>query len=282
MPVSFPVILTKNNLIPNTTNQYKYDFSTNIDMSNTDIGLASASLFHSWRNISASKQNNQFQIYHPNSSTNTILSITIPDGGYEISDLNNYLRYYLVQNGYYIQNNSTLEQIIYCEFQVNPTTYKIDFVSYAMPTALPAGYTAGSAITFPATTRTPQLVVTHPNFGTLIGFELGTYPAVQPIVNTTSSSTKVPVVSDVQSVLISVDSSNNRFSPNSKVIYAISPANVPYAGLINEKPSAISWVPQQQGNRQSITLTLTNQSMVPLEIVDTDITIMLLLRIRDP
>lgn len=282
MPISYPIIITKENLIPNTTNQYKYDFTTNIDFTNTDLGLASANLFHSWRNISASKQNNTFQIIHPaTAGTNVTLTLTLPDGGYEIEDVNNYVRYYLVQNGYYIQNTSTAEQIIYCAFEVNQTTYKIDFISYAMPTSLPSGFTAGSAITFPSTTRTPQLVVTQPNFGTLIGFELGTFPAVQPIVNTTSSSTLVPVVSDVLSVLISVDSSNNRFSPNSQVIYAISPANVPYAGLINEKPSAISWVPQMTGHRPSITLTLTNQSMVPLEIVDTDITIMLLLRIRD-
>lgn len=282
MPVSYPLIITKNNLIPNTTNQYRFDFSNNVDLTNTDIGLASVSLFHSWQNITANKQNNIFEIIHPaTGATNATLTLTLPNGGYEITDLNNYLRYYLITNGYYIQNNTTSEQIVYCEFQVNKTLYKIDFLSWSMPTSLPAGFTAGSAITFPSTTRAPQLTVTHPNFGTLVGFELGTFPAVQQIINTTTSSTKTPVVSDVLSVLISVDSSNNRFSPNSKIIYAISPANVPYAGLINEKPSAISWVPQQQGFRNSITISLTNQSMEPLEIVDTDITIMLLLRIRD-
>lgn len=278
---TFPLIINKNNLVSGTTNQFKYDFSANVDMTKMDIGLASASLFHSWRNITAKKQNNQFTLIHPaTGGTNVSLAITVPDAGYEITDLNNYLRYYLLQNGYYIQNNTTQEQIVYAEFQVNPSTYTVDFIGYAMPTSLPAGYTAGSAITFPATTRTPQLTVSQVNFGTLIGFELGTYPAVQPIITTTSSSTKVPVVSNVLSVLVNIDSAHNRFSPNSKVIYSISPAGVPYAGLINDKPSFVSFCPQQQGHRQSITLTLTNQLMEPIELVDTDLTIMLLLKIN--
>lgn len=278
---TYPIIITKNNLVSGTNNQYKYDFSSTIDMTGMDIGLASASLFHSWQNITASKANNQFQIIHPaTGGTNVTLSITVPNGGYEITTLNNFLRYYLINNGYFIQNNSTLEQVVYCEFQVNPSTYSVEFVSYKMETSLPAGFTAGSAITFPSTTRAPQLTVTHPAFGTLIGFETGTFPAVQQIITTTSSSTKVPIVSDVQSVLVNVDSAHNKFSPNSKVIYSISPAGVPYAGLINEKPSFVSFCPQQGGHRQSITLSLTNQLMEPLSIVDTDLTIMLLLKIN--
>jgi hypothetical protein len=251
-------------------------------MSNIDIGLGSASIWFSWRNITALKNNNRFSIIHPATGiTNVTLNLTIPDGGYEIDDINNYLRYYLVNNGYFIQNNTTNEQIVYCKFQVNPSTYSVEFISYPLPTSLPSGYSAGSAITFPSTTRAPQLVVNQSGFGDVIGFALATYPAVQPTVLTTSSSTKVPVVSDVTNVVLTLDSAMNPFAPNSKVIHSISPAGVNYAQLIKSEPNEIAWIPQQSSWRQSITLQLVNQNLQPIEQYDTDLTIKLLLRMRD-
>lgn len=282
MSVSYPLIINQSHLVSGTTNTYRYEFSSNVDMSNIDIGLGSASIWFSWRNITALKQNNQFSIIHPaTGGTNTTLNLTIPDGGYEISDINNFLRYYLLNNGYYIQNNTSNEQIVYCEFQVNPSTYQVDFVSYPLPTSLPAGFSAGSSITFPSTTRTPQLVVNQVGFGKVIGFALGTFPSVQPTVLTTSSSTLVPVVSDVTNIVLTLDSAMNPFAPNSKVIHSISPAGVKYAGLIKSEPNEIAWIPQQSGWRQSITIQLVNQNLQPVEQYDTDLTIKLLLRMRD-
>jgi hypothetical protein len=282
MSVSYPLIITQKNLLPGSTNTYRYNFSSNVDMGNIDIGLGSASVWFSWRNITAAKNNNTFQIIHPATlATNVTLTLTIPDGGYDINDLNNFLRYYLVNNGYYIQNNSTNEQIVYCKFQVNASTYQVEFVSYPLPTSLPTGFTAGSAITFPATTRAPQLVVNQVNFGSVIGFALGTFPSTQQTILTTTGSTLVPVVSDVTNVVLTLDSAMNPFAPNSKVIHSISPAGYKYASLINDQPSEISWVPQQSGWRQSITIQLTNQNLIPIEQYDTDVTIKLLLRMRD-
>ena len=282
MSVSYPLIITKNNLVAGSTNTYRYNFSSNVDMSNIDIGLGSASVWFSWRNITSLKQNNQFTIIHPATlATNVTLNLTIPDSGMNISDINNFLRYYLVNNGYYIQNNSTQEQVVYCKFQVNPSTYTVEFVSYPLPIALPTGFTAGSAITFPSTTRAPQLTVSQTGFGTVIGFALGTFPAAQQTILTTSASTLVPVVSDVTNVILTLDSAMNPFAPNSKVIHSISPAGYAYASLIKSEPSEISWVPQQSGWRQSITIQLVNQNLIPIEQYDTDLTIKLLLRMRD-
>lgn len=282
MSACYPLIINKKNLVAGTTNTYRYDFSNNVDFGNLDIGLGSASIWFSWANITAEKNNNKFSIIHPaTAATNITLNLTIPNGGYEIADLNNFLRYYLVSNGYYIQNSTTGEQIVYCQFQVNPSIYAVEFVSYPMPTALPAGFTAGSAITFPGTTRAPQLIVPTTQFGNIIGFEIGNFPAVQPVVLTTTVSTKTPVVSDVSNVILTLDSANNPFAPNSGVIHSISPAGYKYAQLIRSEPSEIAWTPQQSGTRQSITLQLVNQNLEPIVQKDTDITIKLLIRYND-
>lgn len=282
MSVAYPIIITKKNLVPNTTNTFEYRFSNNVDFSQLDIGLSQASIFHSWFNITSQKSNNQFSIIHPiTGAGNTTLNFTIPDGGYEISDLNNFLRYSLVSAGYYLTNNTTGEQIVYAEFKVNPSVYKVEFISYTLPTSLPSGYTAGPSLTFPSTSRAPQLSFTQPGFGDIIGFIPGTFPAVQPTVLTTSSSTKTPVVSDVQNVVLTLNSCMNPFAPNSSIIYSVSPAGVSFGRLITDKPNEICWVPQQSSYRQSITLQLTNQDLQPIELQDTDITVILLIRFRE-
>jgi len=281
MSISYPLIINKSHLVAGTTNTYTYTFSSNVDMSNIDIGLGSASIWFSWRNITNVKQNNKFSIIHPTNAGTTTLNFTIPDGGYEIDDINSFLRYSLVSAGYYIQNTATLEQVVYAKFQVNPSTYSVEFVSYPMPTSLPAGYTAGSAITFPTTTRAPQLVVNQAGFGTVIGYPLGTYPSSPQTILTTSSSVAVPIVSDITNVIITLDSAMNPFAPNSKVIHSISPAGVNYAQLIKSEPNEIAWIPQQSTWRNQITIQLCNQNLQPIEQYDTDLTIKLLLRMRD-
>lgn len=281
MSTCYPIIINQSNLVAGTTNTYQYNFSSNVDMTNIDIGLSSVSLWFSWPNITVAKNNNQFQIIHPTTAGSTTLTITIPDGGYNISDLNNYLRFWLITNGWYIQNTASGDQTVYAEFRVNPSIYAIEFVSYPMPTSLPSGFTAGSSITFPVTSQGPQLIVNKYNFGVVIGFELGTFPPVAPTSITAVASTKTPQVSDVQNVLLTLDSANNPFAPNSKIIHSISPAGVSYGNLITSTPPEISWVPNQSGWRQSLTVQFTDQQLRPLFMVDTDITIKLLIRYRD-
>lgn len=280
MSVSYPIIINKSHHVGGST--FRYKFGSSIEMGNVDIALGSASLYYSWPNITALKNNNTFQIIHPaTGTTNTTLSLTIPDGGYEISDLNNYLKWYLITNGYFIQNTASGNQTVYCEIRANPSTYSIEFVSYPLPTSLPSGYTAGSAITFPSASRGPQIVIPNSNITSVLGFNAGTYPASQTNIISVSSSQNVPVVSDVQNVIITLDSAMNPFAPNSKVIHSISPAGTAYAKLISSEPNELCYVPQQQGFRSEITIQLCNQVLQPIDLRDTDITIKLQLRKKE-
>lgn len=277
--MSYPIIINKSHNVGGST--YEYNFGTSVEMGKVSVALGSASLFYSWRNITAVKANNTFNIIHPTTSAVVVLTLNIPDGGYEIADLNNYIRWYLISNGYYIQNNTTGDQTVYCELRVNAATYSVEFVSYNLPTSLPAGHTAGSAITFPSTTRGPQLQVTNANFGKLIGFATGSFPAAAPTTITTVASTMTPVLTDVQNVVVTLDSAFNPFAPNSKVIHAISYSGVAYGRLITSEPNELTFVPQQQGFRQTLRIQLTDQNLQPLQIIDTDITIKLILKANE-
>ena len=276
MSLTYPIILNKSHYVGGST--FRYRFGSNVEMGSISVALGSCSVFFSWRNITAAKANNTFRIVHPaTGSSNVNLDITIPDGGYELADLNNYLKWYLVSNGYFIQNNSTGDQTVYAQLRVNASTYQFEFVSYPLPTSLPAGFTAGSAITFPTTSRGPQLVISN-NLSTLLGFAQGTYPTTQQSSITTIGSTSAPVVSDVNNVVITLNSALNPFAPNSTVIHSFSQSGVRYGGLIESNPNELSFVPQQQGFRQDLTVQLCDQMLRPIELIDTDITIKLLLR----
>lgn len=272
----FPLIINKSHHIGG--GRYAYRFGRSVDFSDIDIALGSVSLYYSWRNVTAALANNTFTIVHPATlETNVTLNLTIPDGGYEVADLNNFLRWYLIQNGYYIQNDTTGNQIVYAEFRLNPSTYSIEFVSYPLPTSLPTGYTAGSAITFPSTTRAPQLTVSTAGFGTLIGFATGTFPSSQQTVLTTTASTLTPVLTNVLNVLVNLDCVDNPFSPTSTVIHALSSAGTPYGHLISDAPNTLSFIPCQHTSRQEIILQFTDQLGLPLQMIDYDVCVKLVL-----
>lgn len=274
---TYPLIINKSHHTGGST--YKYNFGSSVDLTNISIALEKASVWFSFPNITAAKNNNTFSIIHPKTGGTNTINFTIPDGGYNINDIDSYLRWYLIDQGYFIQNNTTLEQTVYCRFVVNPSTYQIHFVSYPLPTSLPTGYTAGSAITFPTSSVGPQLVVSANAFRDIIGFAAGTFPTVAPTTITTTSSTSTPVVNDVQNIVITLDSCFNQFSSsNSRIIHSFSLAGVSYANLITSEPKSLSFIPQQSGFRSELTIQLCDQYLRPLNLLDNDITIILQLR----
>ncbi|GMF31033.1 unnamed protein product [Phytophthora lilii] len=103
-------------------------------------------------------------------------------------------------------------------------------------------------------------------------------PCISGLYRSTSSSTLTPILSNVSNVILTLDSASNPFAPNSRVIHSISPAGSKYGQLITSSPNELSFVPQQQGFRQELTVQLTNQLLQPLNLLDSDVTIKLLMR----
>lgn len=274
MATGFPLIVNKSHHVGGS--RYIYRFGRSVDFTNIDIALGSCSVFYSWRNITTALNNNSFQIIHPKTGGTDTLTITLPDGGYEIADINNYLRWYLIQNGYYIQNNTTLEQKVFCELRVNASTYAVEFVAYPT-TAVPSGWTAGSSYSYDGVGNTPQLVIGSNNFGTLIGYASGSFPSVATNLLNTTTSTLTPVLSQVLNVLLTLDCVDNPYAPSSTVIHALSSSGTSYGHLITSEPSTLAFIPCQKTARQEIVLQFVDQNMLPLEMIDHDIVVKLIL-----
>ena len=274
--MSFPFTINKTHYVGGST--YRYRLGKSEDLSQLEVALSSASIPFSWFNISASQNNNKFTIRHPTLAGTVDLTITLKDGGYEVSDMNAALRTSLINQGYFIQNNTTLDQTVYAALRVNASTYSIEYISYPLPTALPSGYIAGSAITFPATAKGTQLIIPSSNIQTRLGFTAGTYPAVQPTVLTVISSSVVPVINDVSNVIITLDSCYNPYNSNSQSLTSISPAGVAFSRTIQYTTPALIWCEQQSGVRQELTIRLVDQFYRQIELTETDIVLNLVLR----
>ena len=139
-------------------------------------------MYYSWTNINASPLiNNTFQYQWTVGSTTTTYDVVLPDGLYEVADINAYLQAEFIENGHYLKNADE-ENVFYAEFVVNKTNYGITLNTYPVPTSLPTGFTqpvqdAQSTATtaawpgYPATTFNPNIkMVSTNNFHKLIGF----------------------------------------------------------------------------------------------------------------
>jgi hypothetical protein len=261
---------------------YIFNLGKNVpDMSKLEIALTSATIPYSWFNITSAQQNNTFSIIHPTTGGSTTIQIVLPDGGYELADINFAMRTALINAGYFIQNNTTLDQTVYCELRVNPSTYQFQFVSYPMPTSLPAGFTAGSAITFPVSSRGPQLIVPSTNITTRLGFPAGTYPVLAPTSLTTIGSSNVPQIADVLNVSIACDTVFNPYNTNSQILTSISPSSAKFATNINYQAPELIFAPQISGGRNALTFRLVDQNYRTINLKETNIVLNLCLREKD-
>jgi len=282
------ITINQSNVVSNLNNStYTYNFPSTAVLNNHELAVQSISMYYSWLNISSLLQNNTFSYTWTVGVTTTTYNITIPDGLYELSDLNNYFQFVQIQNGTYLIN-SLLENVFYAEFLVNPTAYKFSINTYPVPTSLPSGYTAPLAnpsagyaafVGFPTTTQNP--VVTIPSlFNNIMGFSanFATSSNVGVGTNLTYNSTQTPQIQPSPNALVGCSIISNKYATPSSVIYNVVP-DVELAGLIKSAPNEYIWADITKGNYNNITIQfLSSSTYSPLQLLDSNLTILLLIR----
>ena len=275
--MSFPIIINSSNYVTNNT--YTIELTSTVDLSDFEVSVGQAFLYYSWFNISASLNNNKYQITFPTSGASVTTTITIEDGAYNISDLNNALQYWFISMGYYLVNDITGYYTYYGAFQLSPTGYSVQFITNPLPTSLPTDYTSGG-MTFPASANQhPQLTILSTNdFKYIIGYAAGTYPTIPTNsgVQTQESSTP-PNVSPVSAVQMRLSCCYNPFSANSTLIHVFSSQGVAIGESINASPVQLQFVPCI-GSHKSITMKFYDQLGRPLDLLDRNIIIKLIFK----
>lgn len=276
--MSFPIVVNSTNWVSGNT--YKVQLSSTIDLNDYAVSVGQAFVYYSWYNINAAPlNNNKFTLTIPKNGGSDTLNIVIPDGAYNIDDLNNFLQYTLIQGGYFIYNTTSLVNTYYASFSISPTSYAVQFNTTPMPTSLPAGYTSGG-MTFPASANQHyQLtVLSTNNFDDIIGFNAGTYPTSATNAGTqTKSSDYTPNVNPISAVQMRLSCIYNPFSSNSQLLHVFTNRGTSIGEVIDASPNYEQFVPCIGAHRE-ITLSFYDQNGYILNILDKNLTIKLVFR----
>jgi hypothetical protein len=182
-----------------------------VDLTGCEVAVSNITMYYSWDNINATTlQNNTFSYTWVSGATATTYQVVIPNGLYELADINAYLQFVFIQNGHYLVN-STSQNVYYAELIINPTQYAVQVNTFAVPTSLPAGFTNPAGLVFPTTTFNP--VLTFPaNFNEIVGY----LPNFATDINTGGGntlsylSTEAPQLQPNSSLLIAMSGTYNQ------------------------------------------------------------------------
>ena len=206
------LILNSSNVVANTNNSvYQYSFPAgNVEfVEGEKLALGSLQMYYSTFNITAALGNNSFSYVWVDGRE---ITITIPDGFYDVSQLNDFLHFVMVQQGHYLLDTAGV-YYYFLNFIVNSSTYQITISAYPISLTLypVATYTIGTYAASTITTSSPATPVfwsrpTNPitpmvrvlsnNFRNVIGFAAGYYPQGQ-----TGYAITVPTTSLAQAAI---------------------------------------------------------------------------------
>jgi hypothetical protein len=278
--MSATIVLTSANVVPDgNNNSFVYNFPNSVTFPNHQIALQSATMYYSWDNISAALSNNTIIFNWRVGTTVTPVTITFPDGLYQIADLQSYIEQYcLLAQNYYLFNTVTGRNVFYFQIQVNPTAYAVQLNVYPVPTSLPTGFTAPASWGgYPSVAVCP--VVTFPaQFNKIVGFTAGYTSPSGLLITSSFTSTIAPQVQPNPSVFIAVSNINNKYAVPSSIIYSVTPTNVAFGSQIKDQPPQFAWNKLLPGTYNQLRMTFLGANLQPLIMNDPNITILLAIR----
>ena len=289
------IVMNTNNIVPDgQNNKLVYKFPNSVQFKGNSIAVSSVSMYYSWFNIASIYTNNTFTInWVLPTGVNTLYTVTIPDGLYEISELNSFLQYFFIQSGMYFID-STGKNVYYAEFILNPTRYAVQINTYQFPTALPVGYTVPANFIGYPPVSTFNPVVTIPAklnevFGYVAGFATNIntanayVPPVSPFVSKNGAgtlsylSTTSPNVQPNSCIYFSISNINNQYAQPSSIIYALVPQGA-VGTLITERPPNFAWNQLIDGTYNELRLTFLGADLQPIKLNDPSMTILLIIK----
>ena len=297
----FVIVLNQNNIVPDgQNNKLVYRFPNSVLLKDKFIAVSNISMFYSWFNITSAQSNNYLSYTWTVGGISTTFNVIIPDGLFEITDINAYLQWSMIQNGHYLINPAG-DNVYYLELLVNPNRYAIQLNTFQVPTALPLGWSQpGNFAGYPTQTFNP--IVTFPsNFNIIVGYTAGfvsdgnvnnayvpptpanasnNYVAKDGFGTLSYLSNISPQVQPNNNVLFSISNINNPYSQPSSIIYSLNP-NVAVGEQIYETPPNFMWNKMIDGTYNEIRLSFLGTDLRPLIIKDPNMTILLTIRDKD-
>ncbi len=311
------ITLTRNNVTGTDNNRFVYNIPGSKNLEGAEIALVDLYMYYSWQNINVNPlANNTLSIIWPamteigglNTTNQTQIDIVIPDGLYEVSDINSYLQQFCIDNNYYLINSTTSEYVYFIQLQTNPTRYAVQANSFTLPDvggaagAIPAGYSAPAGGLFnstftpigaaggaplPGTLQAPGWFFPA-NFSDFAGFSPDTYlpgpgqsvyttTEAFPVGNASAISTQAPNVQPNNVIFLNCNLISNAYTNPQTFLYPV-PAKVGIGELITIDAPEYAWNKLMPGQAAQLILTFTDVAGQPILLQDPNTVITLIIR----
>jgi len=286
------VVMNPTNVVQDgLNNKLEYSFPNSVSFPNHEIAIQSINMYYSWQNVNNSSLNNNLFYYYWSQDSTTpgyVIEagsgdkwwpVLIPPGLYELSDINKFLQWTFINNGHYLtdgagQNMYFIEMVInQSEYAVQVNQFEIDIpVGFTAPN--PAYFGAGGVFPKTATVDITNVNLTPLRFGNLIGF-----PGAI-LTSESQLSTVAPQIQPNPVLYVSISNIENKYASPSTIIGVVSP-QVAFGELIVEVPPQFAWNKMFPGTYNGLRLSLTASNSSQIEILDPNITIVLVIRDRN-
>lgn len=301
----FVIIMNASNIYPDgNNNTLIYNFPNSVVLKDKYIAVSQIVMYYAWFNITSNYINNKFSYTWTVGTTSTTYTIVIPDGIYNIVDINALLQFTMISNGHYLINASG-DYVYYAEMLVNSNRYAIQTNTFLVPTSLPTGYTAPSNFAgYPTSTFNP--IITYPTyFYNIVGYapissvnfssnnnvgnsytpptipNASNYFVSKNGIGTLSYLSNVnPNVQPNSSIYLSLSNINNPYSQPSSILYAITPT-VEIGEQIIETPPNFMWNKLIDGTYNQLRVQFLGIDKSPIALEDPNMTILLTIRDKD-
>lgn len=291
------LILNSSNILPDGTNsRFQYNFPQGgFEIKDQQIAVSAISQYFSSFNVSASYNNKAFSYIWIDGTTHNVV---LPDGFYQIDQINAYLQSVFFANKHYLVSGSFVVYLL--EIVVNQSRYAVQLNSFLISTAIATANTwtlpAGATWVLPTNPILPYLVISSSNnFGKLIGFAGGQFPSgsiagTPPAQVQTPSyaisqsilSTIAPQITPYSSFLVYCSLVNNRSTIPSNLIYTYSPTNSTFGSLQNHSPTAeFAWNDCLNGTYTNFIVEIRDQVGNIISFQDNNTLITLILKDKD-
>lgn len=277
--MAFALVLNSSNVVSGSNNtRYQYNFiGGGFRADNMEICISQASIPYAWYNISSSYGNNSFSLILPTAGTTQTIAVTLPDGFYSVTDIQNYIQQVLITNLFYLIDSSG-NYVFPFLLTYSSTFYKVQLICSTIPSTLPSGWTQpAGAPALPTATTGVQFVVG--TIGSVIGFVAGTYPTAATSASQNFLSTLTPVGSTVNSLVFRCSLVDNNIIMPSDIMDACS-INTSFGTNIIYDPSFEKWVKMKDGTYSNLIFSIVDQSLNQIYSVDPNIAITLMIRQR--
>lgn len=291
------LILNSRNIKANSGNSiFIYDFPRGAFQVKDDyIAVAEISMYWSAFNITSAYRNNQFSYTWVDGSVHQVI---FPDGYYEVSQINEYLQFTMIQNGHYLLTSAG-DYVYLLELLINTSQYAVQINNYIISTAIATANSwslpASPTWVLPTNPILPYITIPSNNdFGLLIGYTAGQYPAgtitgtppaqVQTPAFTSAQSELsdlAPQITPYSSVLVFCSLVNNTAVVPSQLLFSFTPTDAGFGALQNFKTYEFAWNKCSDGSYPQFTIEFRDQLGRALVFEDPNTLITLVLKNRD-